>query len=270
MAGPVILLSRADSSSLLVRKYLVEVLGFESVSAMGRELLRGRGVSAIVVDSNHLFLSDEEIREIGANLIVVASAHRSESGTKALTTHATGNWTSNASVGGKPRALSCTLAGATRAAFESLRRGVEESSRLSDWWVGLEVTHHGPYSTTPLVYVEFGGPAEARADEEAAGVVAEACIKAYLSSPSRSAAIGVGGGHYAPTFTRLMAEGFYDFGHILPKYSIPEGVGLLRQAVERVVDGCRVAVIDWKGIQGQYRGLVVERLQELGVEIVKE
>ncbi|MEM1922393.1 MAG: D-aminoacyl-tRNA deacylase [Nitrososphaerota archaeon] len=269
MAGPVILISRADPSSMLVRDYLVETLGFEPAPSMGREILRGRGISAIVLDSHHLFLSEKEILEIEADLIVVASAHRSESGTKALTTHATGNWTGDASMGGKPRALSHTLAGAIRSAFEALSKGVEENSRLNGWWVGLEVTHHGPYSPLPLIYVEFGGPVDARADRDAAGVVAEACIEACHASPSRSAAVGIGGGHYAPTFTRLMAEGEHDFGHILPKYSLPEGLELLGEAVERVADGCRAAVLDWKGIQGPHRGLVVERLQQLGVEIIK-
>ncbi len=269
MAGRVILISRADSSSMLVRKCLVERFGFEPVQAAGVELLHGRPVSAIVVDKHHLYLTEEEILGLRADLIVVASSHRSESGTKALTTHATGNWTGDVSMGGKPRALSLTLAGAIRAAYNALRRGVEERAGLKDWWVGLEVTHHGPYSPLPMVYVEFGGPVEARGDERAAEVIAEACIEACLAGPSRSAAIGVGGGHYAPTFTRLMSLGEHDFGHILPKYFIPEALDLLGEAVRSVVDGCGVAVIDWKGIQGQYRGLVVERLQQLGVEIVK-
>lgn len=254
---------------MLVRRYLVETLGFEPVMAGGREVLRGRGISAVVVDALHLRLSEEEIRGLGAELVVVASTHRSESGVKALTTHATGNWTEDADMGGKPRALSFTMAGAVRAAFDALRRGVEANSRLGGWWVGLEVTHHGPYSPVPLIYVEFGGPVEARIDEAAAAVVAEACIEACSSAPSRSAAIGVGGGHYAPSFTRLMSGGEYDFGHILPKYALPDGIELLGQAFERVADGCRLAVLDWKGIQGEFRGHVLNKLEQLGVEIVK-
>lgn len=269
MAGRFILISRADSSSMLVRECLVERFGFEPVQEAGVEFLRGRPVSAIVVDKHHLYLTEEEILELKADLIVVASSHRSESGTKALTTHATGNWTCDVSMGGKPRALSLTLAGAIRAAYNTLRRAVEESSSLRDWWVGLEVTHHGPYSPVPMVYVEFGGPVEARTDERAAEAVAEACIEACLAGPSRSAAIGVGGGHYAPTFTRLMSLGEHDFGHILPKYFIPGALDLLGEAIRSVVDGCSVAVIDWKGIHGQHRGLVVEKLRQLGVEIVK-
>lgn len=269
MTSRFILISRADSSSMLVGKCLVERFGFEPVREGGVELLRGRLVSAAVIDKHHLYLSEEEILGLNADLIVVASSHRSESGTKALTTHATGNWTDDVSMGGRQRALSLTLAGAIRAAYNTLRLRAEESSSLRDWWVGLEVTHHGPYSPVPMVYVEFGGPVEARADERAAEAVAEACIEACLARPSRSAAIGVGGGHYAPTFNRLMSLGEYDFGHILPKYWIPEALDLLGEAVRSVVDGCNVAVIDWKGVQGQHRGLLVERLQQLGVEIVK-
>ncbi len=266
----VILISRADKSSMLVRKHLVEVLGFEPVAGEGREVLIGRGVSAVVVDSHHLYLTEEEILGLNSDLIVVASAHRSESGTKALTTHATGNWTCDTNMGGRPRKLSHTLAGAIRAAYNSLKTRVEEDKGLSGWWVGLEVTQDSPYSPIPLLYVEFGGPLEARTDERAAGAVAEACIEACLAGPSKIAAIGVGGGHYAPTFTRLMERDEYDFGHILPKYSIPEGVELLGEAIDKTADGCSVAVIDWKGVQGQYRGLVLDRLHQLGVEIFRE
>lgn len=255
---------------MLVRRCLIENHGFEPLTVPGREILRGRGLSAVVVDNLHLHLTEEEILSLNAELIVVASTHRSESGTKALTTHATGNWTDDVSMGGRPRALSRTLAGALRSAFNALRDGAEGSNRLSGWWVGLEATHHGPYSPVPLIYVEFGGPAEARLDEEAAAVVAEACISACLARPSDSAAIGVGGGHYAPTFTRLMGEGEYDFAHILPKYALPDGIELLGQALERVADGCGVAVVDWKGVQSQFRERVVEELRGLGVEVVRQ
>jgi len=265
-----ILISRSDPSSMLVGRCLVEEFGMEPSKVCGLDILHGRGITAVLFDRHHLTLTEEEIRGLRVELAVVASSHRSESGVKSLTTHSTGNWTWDSSMGGLPRTLSMTLAGAIRRAYDALCEGVERSGSLRDWRVTLEATHHGPYSPIPLIYVEFGGPPEPGPSLEAARIVAEACIEACFAEPSTSAALGIGGGHYAPTFTRLMSSSRYDFGHILPKYSIPEGIDLLGQAVERIVDGCNFAVIDWKGVPGQYRGLVAARLKELGVEVVRE
>jgi D-aminoacyl-tRNA deacylase len=254
---------------MLVRSYLVERRGFEPVGLGTLEELRGPGVSAYVSEKHHLHLSGDELSSLGADLIIVASAHRSEGGEKSLTTHATGNWTSEAPMGGEPLVLSYTMAGAIRAAFDALLEETGSNSRLDGWRVGLEVTHHGPYSPIPLIYVEFGGPPEARMDPAGAEAVAEACIRAAGSSPSPRAAVGIGGGHYAPTFTRLMLEKEYDFGHMMPKYVLPEGIGLLGQALERVIDSPKVAVIDWKGVPGAYRQRIASLLAELGCEAVK-
>ncbi len=265
-----ILISRADSSSMLVRSYLVEVLGFERLEEGGREFLRRGEVEAVVVEGVHLYLSPGELREVADELIVVASTHRSEQGVNALTVHATGNWTSDPSYGGLPRALSATMAGAIRTAFDKLREEVGSERSLEGWWVGLEATHHGPFSEVPLVYVEFGGDEAARSSGAGAAAVAEACIAAVTrSSPSKKAAVGVGGGHYAPAFTRSMSENLHDFGHILPKYAMPEGLQLLAEAVRRTVDGCRTLVIDWKGVPGAYRQVVLRVADSLGLEPVR-
>jgi len=249
---------------------LVESRGFESLQVGDAEELRGPGVSAYVVEKHHLYLSEHELSRLNAGLIIVASVHRSESGEKSLTVHATGNWSDDTSMGGKPRLLSHTMAGAIRTALDALVEEAGSNPRLDGWLVGLEATHHGPYSPYPLIYVEYGGPPEARMAPSAAEAVAEACIKAAASSPSQRAAIGVGGGHYAPTFTRLMLERRYDLGHILPKYVLPVGIGQLGQALEKVVERPRRAVLDWKGIPGAYRQEVAAFLRELGCEVVKE
>ncbi len=265
-----ILISRADSSSMLVRSYLVEVLGFERLEVGGREVLRRGEVEAVVCEGVHLYMEPAELKEVADELIVVASTHRSEQGVNALTVHATGNWTHEAPYGGLPRALSATMAGAIRAAFDKLREEAASERGLEKWWVGLEATHHGPFSEVPLIYVEFGGDEAARASFSGAAAVAEACIAAVTGTrPSKKAAVGVGGGHYAPAFTRSMSEDLHDFGHILPKYAIPEGIDLIAEAVRRTADGCRTLVIDWKGVPGAYRQAVLRVAEALGLEPIR-
>ncbi len=265
-----ILISKADRSSMLVRSYLLEVLGFERLELGGKEFLKRGEVEVLVLEGIHLHLRPDELREVADELIVVASTHRSEQGVNALTVHATGNWTSDAAYGGLPRALSTTMAGAIRAAFDELREEAASERSLEGWWVGLEATHHGPFSEVPLIYVEFGGDEVARASNAGAAAVAEASIAAVTRSrPSKRAAVGAGGGHYAPAFTRSMSEGLYDFGHVLPKYAMPEGLELLKEAVSRTVDGCRTLVIDWKGVPGAYRQEVLRVADSLGLEPIK-
>ena len=265
-----ILISRADGSSMLVRRYLLEVMGFERIERNGREVLRKGSVEAVVTDGLHLHLSPEDIASVADELVVVASTHRSEQGVNALTVHATGNWTSEARYGGLPRALSSTMAGAIRTAFDALRDEASTERELEGWWVGLEVTHHGPHSTVPLIYVEFGGDERARASEAGAAAVAEACVEVVTKArPSNRAAVGVGGGHYAPAFVRLMAEGSFDFGHVLPKYAIPQGLDLLPEAVARTADGCRAVVLDRKGIPGAHRREAIAAAESLGLEVVQ-
>jgi D-aminoacyl-tRNA deacylase len=265
-----ILISRADGSSMLVRSYLLEVLGFEKLEVGGQEVLKRGEVEALVLEGVHLYLNQDELRKVADELIVVASTHRSEQGVNALTVHATGNWTSEATYGGLPRALSYTMAGAIRTAFDRLREEAASERSLEGWWVGLEVTHHGPFSEVPLIYVEFGGDEAARSSGAGAAAVAEACVAAVTrSKPSDRAAVGVGGGHYAPAFTRSMSEDRYDFGHILPKYAMPEGLELLGEAVRRTVDGCRTLVIDWKGVPGAHRQAVLKIAEYLGLEAVR-
>lgn len=265
-----VLISRADGSSMLVYRYMLEVMGFERTESGGREVLRKGEVEAVVLDGHHLRLSAEEVASVADELVVVASTHRSEQGVNALTVHSTGNWTSEAPYGGVPRALSSTMAGAIRAALDALREVASAERALEGWWVGLEVTHHGPYSGVPLIYVEFGGDERARASEAGAAAVAEACVAAVTRArPSKVAAVGVGGGHYAPAFVRLMSEGTFDFGHILPKYAIPEGLQLLPEAVARTVDGCRAVVLDRKGIPGAHRREAISAAETLGLEVVQ-
>lgn len=265
-----IVLSSADESSMMVREYLVQVLGFESVESEGREVLLRGGLRAYVLKGSHLHARVEELASLRSELLVVASTHRSEHGVKALTVHSTGNWTSEAAYGGLPRRISATHAGATRIAFDALTEEARSDTRLEGWWVGLEVTHHGPYSPVPLIYVEFGGPEDARRDPAAAEAVAEACVKVVgSSSPSSRGSIGVGGGHYAPAFTRVMADRLYDVTHVLPKYCMPEGIDLLGEAAVSVLDGCRYLLLDWKGTPGQHRQAVAAIAEELELELVR-
>ena len=257
-----ILVSRLDKVSMAVGDMLIESFGFKEEG----EGLYMRGDTILyMVDRSHLE-ADSVGEGLGAELVVVASVHRSEAGVKALLTHPTGNWGASADYGGKPYTLSATSATALYTALHTLREEADQLG-LEDWRVGMEATHHGPRTDAPLIYVEAGGSPGEPPPGRAIEAVAAACLAAAekrVKAPEP--AVGFGGTHYAPTFTRLALRGDYSVGHICPKYAMPVEPRMIRQAFEKTVERPRRALIDWKGIPSKPKHMLVETLGNLGID----
>lgn len=261
----VIVASRADGVSMAVAELLRESYGFKEVSEM---VWRRRAVDLEVISEKHIYAEGLGER-LGAGLVVVASSHRSEAGVKALLTHPTGNWGEDARYGGRPRTLSATSA---QALYTALRSLAEEADKLGlkEWRVGLEVTHHGPATGKPLLFVEAGGPPGEVPERRVLEALASACLAAAeLRLRPPPPALGFGGTHYAPTFTRLALKEELSFGHMCPKYAMPIGAEMVAQAVEKTVEKPRLAVIDWKGVPSEHRRRLIDTLQKLGLEYVR-
>ncbi len=269
---PIILFSKADVASMLTRQVLLESFNWRElyIEKNGEAVISDGTIIGLTTRKHHIYLKDEEIKGLGGDLIIVASSHRSEKGIKSLHAHSTGNWGAEVKLGGEPNKLSYTMAGALSVGFRKLSEAASEEDRLKDWLVSLEVTHHGPYSSVPLIFIEFGGPQSALLIREAAIVVAEACIAAANAHLSNKPAVGIGGGHYAPLFTTLTLQGEYDFGHIVPKYAFPISDELLLEAFDKTVEKTKLAIIDWKGTPGTYRQLIINVLKNQGIEVVKK
>ena len=256
-----ILVSRRDEVSMAVGRRLIESFGFREE---GEGLYMREGILLYIIDRSHLE-ADSVGEGLGAELVVVASVHRSEAGVKALLTHPTGNWGEEAEYGGRPHTLSATSAKALYTALHALK---EEADRLGlkDWRVGMEATHHGPRTDAPLIYVEAGGRPGEKPDEKAVEAVAAACLAAAEGGvETPEAVVGFGGTHYAPTFTRLALRGDYAVGHICPKYAMPVDPKMVRQAFEKTVERPRKALIDWKGVPSEPKHRLVETLNQLGI-----
>mgnify|MGYP001626423132 CR=1 FL=1 len=268
----VILFSRPDSASMLIRQVLIENFNWQELynEEENQSVISDGTVIGITTDSHHVYMTEEEIKKLEADLIIVASSHRSEKGVKSLHAHSTGNWGQEAKLGGKPNRLSYTMAGAIGAGFRKLFEAASEEPKLENWLISLEVTHHGPLSPTPLIFIEYGGPEDALLSHEAAIAVAQACISAAKSSPSNKPTIGIGGNHYAPLFTKLTLDNQFDFGHIMPKYAMPTSRKMLLEAIEKVIEKPKMAIVDWKGIPGNYRSEIINELKNLEIEIIIE
>ncbi len=165
-------------------------------------------------DKVHAEKIDMEIeKELGIDFenIIVASKHRSESGMKSLTVHPIGNFGS-ADLGG----LEKTVVNVDANYMTSALLTMMDLSFLKNYSISFEVTHHGPFLEKNTFFIEIGSNREEWNDLMAGKVIAETILKTKKGNDP--VAIGIGGGHYAPRFTKIAKLKKVAFGHMVPKY----------------------------------------------------
>ena len=181
--------------------------------------------------------------DFDTDCLIVLSTHKSKEGSPMLTAHFPGNW-DTAMMGGEPRTLNI----AHGTLLKRIIRELDTANRKHNlgWPLSIEADHHGPTAGVPIIFVEIGSTEKEWKDERAAKVVAEAVNNAIAKTKpetetrgSKSDTIfGIGGGHYAKEFTKLVLErDDFCIGHICPKYAIESlAEDTFRQAIEKSVE----------------------------------
>jgi D-aminoacyl-tRNA deacylase len=192
-----------------------------------------------------VFVDVSKVRE---EKIVFLSRHQSETGTKSLTVHMTGNF-SEAKFGGRAREVSKALprigANYLRGLFS---RYSKEGLDKQGFVVSMEVTHHGPLVNKPCLFIELGSSPSDWKNEVAAKVIAQTILEDTWKENTDGVVIGLGGGHYAPDFTKLCLRQPYAFGHICPKHYLSElNVELIWKMIRQ--SNANGIVLDWKGLK---------------------
>jgi D-aminoacyl-tRNA deacylase len=204
-----------------------------------------------------------------AELVVFVSRHSSKSETPTLTVHTPGNF-SKAEFGGLPRCVSVCPATAMADALKALNRLKVE--RSLDYQVSYEATHHGPSLDVPTMFVELGSCEKQWQDQNAAQAVAQSAWEAIANygNSGQPAVLGVGGTHYNRKFTQMALSGEAVFGHMIPKYAVPEvDLQMLQQCVTKTSGQVTGVVLDWKGIKSEDKPKLLAELSELGLPISK-
>ncbi|MEM3578244.1 MAG: D-aminoacyl-tRNA deacylase [Candidatus Bathyarchaeia archaeon] len=202
-------------------------------------------------------------------LAIFISRHSSESGTPTLSVHTPGNL-GKAEFGGLPRNVSVSPANTMRDTLLSMAQLKEKMQLQYD--VCYECTHHGPSLNVPTMFAELGSSPKQWSDLRAAEAVANAVMNAIANFgvSKAKAVLGIGGPHYNAKFTRIAIESEIAFGHIIPKYAIPQvDSEILKQCVEKTFEKAEYAVLDWKGIKGEDKPKVVQLLDEVGLRYEK-
>ncbi len=196
---------------------------------------------------------------------IFASRHASETGAPSFTVHPIGNW-GKAELGGKEKTLVTAFASKMKVALLELSR-LAQARGFSERLVCYEVTHHGPYLEKPTLFVEVGSSEKEWREEKACELVADAIMHTVDSKEQFDSFFGVGGGHYAPTFTKDALTTSSAFGHMLPKYAADNLVfEAFKQGIEKCVEHVQGVVIDWKGVNKQQRDQILEYCKQFGVE----
>ena len=201
-------------------------------------------------------------------LIIYISRHSSRSGKPTLSVHTPGNLV-QAEKGGMSRKISIAPANAMRKALLEMAR--QKAELGLGYQVSYECTHHGPSLDVATMFVELGSSLTQWKDVAAAEAVAHAAMASIQKgSESSIVAIGIGGPHYGEKFTRMTLEDPFAFGHIIPKYLVSKvNTEIIRQCVDRTLEKVETIALDWKGIRGADKILLVSALKEIRVKTQK-
>ncbi|MFW5939068.1 MAG: D-aminoacyl-tRNA deacylase [Halolamina sp.] len=151
------------------------------------------------------------------HLLVFVSRHSGETGAL-LTGHFTGNFGA-AAYGGEDRTLAETAPSALSAYIGALSAHAPEG-----YDVAIEGTHHGPTALdTPAMFAELGSGDEQWDDPDGARAVAQAVLSLRgVDAHRERQVVGIGGGHYAPRFGRIVRETPWAVGHIASDWQLDE------------------------------------------------
>ncbi len=262
---PTIVVSTKDVASVGMGKYLIDKYFKDTEKLFGDfPVYRYGKIDLIVIDTLHIY-ADWLEHEYPSDLYVFLSRHTSESGKPALTVHPTGN-PADAMYGGISRTLSTAHAPVMLAILKNMKKIAD--SKGIDIDVTYEATHHGPTFATPVVFAEVGSTENEWRDQTLVSIAAESVIKGLSETPKYTdVAVGFGGGHYTPDFTRNALTRGIAFGHMLSKYSLEQAdEHIILQALKKTYPEPSFAFLS--SMKGDIRRFVKDVLTTVGVEIV--
>ncbi|MEK6954841.1 MAG: D-aminoacyl-tRNA deacylase [Candidatus Micrarchaeota archaeon] len=275
---PLIAFSKGNLAGETIAKSLIGKHGFlekpHIKSGDGKYEWRSwekNGLKLVELTTLHIFsdyLKDYPLFN-DADLLIVASTHKSETNSPAVTAHTCGNFGAGNKLGGNPNELAHSSASALKIASNYL-----SSHPLEGFPFSMEATHHGPTPLkAPILFVEIGSTDKEFANEVAGDLFSD-CImevcnkwkKGQKASPEAKTAIGFGGTHYCSKFSRLMLEQNYEFAYVCSKHNLDEVTPeIVKQAMEKSAEKLEVALIEKKSMNAATRDKLISILKEVNL-----
>ncbi|MCX8173881.1 MAG: D-aminoacyl-tRNA deacylase [Thermoplasmata archaeon] len=223
--------SEPDIASMSIRETLLSIAKWEALPERfeGNSVYKYRDLLLITVNKLHIYAEnlDRDVKAAGFDFdkIIVLSRHRSETEIPTLTVHPVGNF-GRAEFGGRDFDFAPA---APELMGSALRKLVKLGGKM-DYKISLEVTHHGPFVETPIMFIEIGSNETRWKDPVAAEVIAKTVLE--LEGTEYPVVVGIGGGHYAPRYTEMATGKKLNFAHMVPEYAVPV---LTTDTLEKVV-----------------------------------
>ncbi len=271
----IVIVSKLDAAGMNMRNYLINNTNLTSENFDipshwpdgDYELLVSPMFAILTIPDRQIF-TDYFCNCFETELLIYASKHSSAASVKSLTVHITGIFGEASDYGGKSYTLSPCPSAITTFAYSQIKKYHQESN-LNEYIVSLEVTHHGPSLNYPILFIESGGTENEWNDVNACNLLGKVIIdiieKYDTIIDKYPAFIGIGGPHYASTFTRLINRGNIQYGHILPKYAahlISEQI--IREMWNKTLARNKIFIIDKKGIKSTDRKKTIEIIEKNG------
>ena len=208
---------------------------------------------------------DKDERVKGCEFLIFASKHQSKTGNPSLSVHSIGNWRS-ADFGGKNGKLGMTSAQASKYLFQKLNENANNTKHK----ITLEVTHHGPYTEKPTLFIEIGSTEEQWGDKTLGKIIAKTISDFQNFEPNKKlkTALGIGGPHYSPNFNKIqLANNDIAIGHILPEHHLPATESIIEEAIKETKEHIDFVILDWKGCGiSESRQQLINLIEKMGLK----
>ena len=301
--GVLLLASKSDTASMTLFDAIMRLKGWSEVftRTYGDYYIHECGsVYLLLIEKIHIRADGIDSifkKNTGFSIddVLILSRHVSRSNTPAMTLHAIGipgvlPYGELGNSGGEigllvpPSKYFASL-------FRRMNLLAREKKLNLDFDLTLETTHHGPILTTPTLYIEIGSTENEWSREDVADCWAEVISDVLVMfggrstyfNPDSDVMIGFGGGHYAPRHKAVILNSDINIGHIIANYALifeqkdnsvfPSGPW--SKCIQSAVDSTRIsfpqskifAHLDRKSFKGWERSAILQRLEELGVEV---
>jgi len=215
-----------------------------------------------LVDKEVIYTENLDLEKISHyDFVIFASRHKSEKGGKTLSVHAPGNFR-KADFGGIDRRVCKASALFQKQLLEKLKFNADKF-HLKGYDITLECTHHGPLINKPCLFIEIGATETEWKDRKAGFIVAKAIFETmrdFRENPYNEIAVGVGGPHYCPNFTKIQLKSNIAISHVIPQYVFPITEEMVQEAIGSTEEDIDLILLDWKGL-----GTSEQRQQSLDV-----
>jgi D-aminoacyl-tRNA deacylase len=226
-------------------------------------------LNLVVTDEELIHIRNIDKFEYPNNVLIFLSKHSSKSKIPALTSHFTGNFSADRSLGGAAFEMGIAYPSFQKEYMNNL---FLMKNKLFKYDLTIESSHHGPTSSSnPILFIEIGSSEEEWNNKETARIVCECLIQTIQNVNKKTnieeleIAIGLGGNHYPQKFNNLILTSNVAFASIASKHNLKFiNSEMLNQMLNKSSEKVTSIYIDKKGMGSEKnRILSLLRTQEL-------